>query len=1133
LVVVLALVVMLSLLIVGLLLNAQSQRQLAVSQSSALDARLGAESALEIVEGQIRRATTQGIDSEGRGTFTWASQPGAVRVFDDQGNEREILKLYSSAEMIVPGGGSLAGDMPSDWAERPDEFVDLNEPVRRGGDWVYPIASPEALGTISGFASSLAKTGGPDEPDDRLVMPVRWLYVQEDGTVSADPSEGDPYLRIAFWTDDESSKINLNTASASTPESYWDMPRTASRDDRDLYAWRQPVENEFNRYPGHPATVSLRTVFPDASVRELIEASPRYEWGGSENGTVNVGVSAALPNAKQNRLYATPDEYFYNPQRGSQPFVLDAPSLDKRRFFLTTSSRTSDLNLFGQPRVTIWPISGIDDNQHRTIYDRTIAFNSTIGFGALGKAYYFLRSNPNSQTYDWDNFPRNQELFAYLRDLTGRNIPGFGGSFEDKYDGDVAGERDQILTEIFDYIRTVNLNETFGARGGGSFVSYTKEGVGNSATAASFRNASGSGWVLPIKTPFGRGAGRVPVLSELGIWFIQMQDVVNGNEYQDPDPPEVQPGLILETFSPMQGVLPWVPFNFSYRVRNIVPPQINGQNVFPDDETESSYFPPSSSYARSRSFGGTDGFAWLMSSGLSSGLPNHLGANPFLRSKPNAIKLPAGATSFTMTEGEIEIDFMTSPNSGTKGGGQVFQTYRIRIPSVTLPVPQPVKPDDHETYQATVRNGWHQRKGSSTSPPVFFAEDVVCGLAVRHGDFRTMAYLENVPPGFFRDSFSAPHGFRTDRFTAYPGAKNGSYVRGLGYAAVESSSEPFNTPRPKIAEEIDGLIEAGWDADFDNGMANTVDGPYLNKSDEGALPVGGASTHPYFYERANLAEGLFSPLRQVPSAVVFGSLPTGVKHAEAGRETFWRTLNFCPNPLSGSSHYGLSDPPDHLLLDLFTMPIVEPYAISEPFSTAGRVNLNRKLAPFTHITRDTALHAVLASQKIVAIADSLVNTYKTATNYPIFQTRFAVDAAETLKAMDAYLASKGQNLFRSASEICGVYLVPEGRTAANVASWWNDYRLTGNNSRERPYATLYPLLTTRSNVFTTHVRAQSIKRLPSGKIAVKGEFRGSLLFERYLDPNDPIFKEGTVDPDMESLEPYFRFRTLSVKQFDL
>lgn len=532
--------------------------------------------------------------------------------------------------------------------------------------------------------------------------------------------------------------------------------------------------------------------------------------------------------------------------------------------------------------------------------------------------------------------------------------------------------------------------------------------------------------------------------------------------------------------------------------------------------------------------GGTDGFGWLMSGGLGA-LINNFSDVPHLTSKAGAIRLSAGATSFEIDGGEIEIEFMASPNPNTRGEGVVFQRYRITIPDATVPVPTPVTPSEtglQGSYRQEYIDGWVQRKVSEAGPVQFFPEDVIRGLAVRHGDYRTMAYMENVPASFFQSALQSEYGFRNKHHQAYPGARSGSYVSGLNFLAAQNGnpSAIYTTPRPKIPLAVNGLLEQGWDADFDNGLANLVDGPFLNKSDEGSLAAGGQV--PYFFERGALAEGLFSPFRQVPSAVVFGSLPTGVKHAEAGVESLWRTLAFAPNPLSGAAHYGLSDPPDHLLLDLFTMPIVEPYAISEPFSTAGRLNMNHKIAPFSHISRTTALRAALASQKVIAINDASAPTYKTVTSFPDTPIRFPVNADETLNYFDTYLAEKGQNLFRSASEICGIYLVPQGSSAANVASWWNNYRLTGNNSREKPYASLYPLLTTKSNVFTTHIRAQAIQRLPSGEFRVLAEYRGSVLFERYLDPNDAIFRDGTVNPDQVSLEPWFKFRTLVAKQFD-
>ena len=55
------------------------------------------------------------------------------------------------------------------------------------------------------------------------------------------------------------------------------------------------------------------------------------------------------------------------------------------------------------------------------------------------------------------------------------------------------------------------------------------------------------------------------------------------------------------------------------------------------------------------------------------------------------------------------------------------------------------------------------------------------------------------------------------------------------------------------------------------------------------------------------------------------------------------------------------------MLDLFTMPVVEPYAISEPFSTAGKINMNYQIVPFTYIDRSTGVKAVLNSELIARV----------------------------------------------------------------------------------------------------------------------------------------------------------------------
>ena len=70
--------------------------------------------------------------------------------------------------------------------------------------------------------------------------------------------------------------------------------------------------------------------------------------------------------------------------------------------------------------------------------------------------------------------------------------------------------------------------------------------------------------------------------------------------------------------------------------------------------------------------------------------------------------------------------------------------------------------------------------------------------------------------------------------------------------------------------------------------------------------------------------------------------------------------------------------------------------------------------------------------------------------------------------------------------------------------------MTGDNSLERPYSLIYPRVTTKSNIFTVHVVAQSLKKIATdpnqavwneGKDLVTSEYHGAYTIEKYFDPN--------------------------------
>ena len=278
-----------------------------------------ATSAVQLVEGQISYATEPGATNG----VAWASQPGMIRTYGNGTPGGSITagyqplayyKLYSSDNMIISGANALANyqvdaDVPQSWDYLPAYYADLNAPINvvspgsGGSSMVFPIVDPRAADSdiaVQGFSFTnktvisntqvdLVNTSGTNgtfaqDNQSRIPMPVRWIYILKDGTLTVPPvpqtspsttmpvaswagtsgtfpTLSNPIVgRIAFWTDDECGKINVNTASEGT---YWDTPAsntgytgdvfstsgTAPIDDYEL-AFIQPVQHEYQRYPG-------------------------------------------------------------------------------------------------------------------------------------------------------------------------------------------------------------------------------------------------------------------------------------------------------------------------------------------------------------------------------------------------------------------------------------------------------------------------------------------------------------------------------------------------------------------------------------------------------------------------------------------------------------------------------------------------------------------------------------------------------------------------------------------------------------------------------------------------------------------------------------------------------------------
>ncbi len=557
LVIVLAMVSMMTIFMLAIFSVSRTEHTSSVKYADGQSAKELADSAVNIVMAQI----WDGTQRTAALPAIWASQPGAIRRYNLDGTFQAGYRLYSSNQMQVQNAEiQMIGDAPpADWTAQNGVYTDLNEPVIRpdaDGDGVpeliFPIIDPRAFVPAhaanqggsnvegfwynAGFAGVVAANSLVDL-NARLPMPVQWLYVLKNGMMGTmvggggtltfqpatggsenQPSVDNPIVgRVAFWTDDEACKININTAGEPTP---WMVPSFIH--ERDFYfAHIQPMSHEYQRYPGHPATIAMSSVlFPNQPMdlyglppgsagyqqilrrkERIYDVMPKLNFGGSKAGTVafwratdtnilgsNLEKSVLLNQSITERLYASVDELLFSQrlpgggansgrllqddpqvlgafasesgQTGVVPIFSDPRQLERARFFLTAHSRVPEVNMYGMPRVAIWPVANETlGSEYRTGYDNLIAFCSSLGANQAARnnnSYYFRRQDYSSPTTDI-SISRNQQLLNMLINIFGRPMPG-GSSFSSKYN---QGDSTQILVQIFDYIRSTNLYDGF------------------------------------------------------------------------------------------------------------------------------------------------------------------------------------------------------------------------------------------------------------------------------------------------------------------------------------------------------------------------------------------------------------------------------------------------------------------------------------------------------------------------------------------------------------------------------------------------------------------------------------------------------------------------------------------------
>jgi uncharacterized protein (TIGR02600 family) len=359
----------------------------------------------------------------------------------------------------------------------------------------------------------------------------------------------------------------------------------------------------------------------------------------------------------------------------------------------------------------------------------------------------------------------------------------------------------------------------------------------------------------------------------------------------------------------------------------------------------------------------------------------------------------------------------TGLGSGGEGGPMRFQLISQIPTDMIRSIPTCLMPNNLDTVRGIEMN-------TSAAP---------------FGDARLVAGLQNVPASYFQPCAGYTDATRNQAHSLrnHPAATNGNLVAGVSSNSAIGASQLYGLPSTMTAATRSDGGPGDWDTGVarrdNNGKGFMEAGAFINKSTDAAYSFrnGFNIVIPYFRTQTMIVstDNSFTPNRMMPSAGMFGSLPVGVK-----RGLPWQTLLFRPNFNASPAHPGSANPPDHLMLDLFQMPVVEPYAISEPFSSAGKVNLNWQIAPFSYIKRSTALRGVLYPEKITAVPtlnaylfflnpDGNNGQWAPDNNHDRFNYRYNIDRDATMTLFEDRFSTNG--VFLTASQICEMPLVPK------------------------------------------------------------------------------------------------------------
>lgn len=271
--IILTVVTLVTVLVISLLITSRLER---TSSSLALGrarAETLADYTADLAIVRLREAIDIGRSRALPGYNLWVSEPGRIHIATIS-NTGEISQAAREMYSGLPG---------KDDAKNPElHNVDLN---KAGLNGLHPITGNQPGTMKVGWINFLANPGQPASSDNPLVA------------------------RVAYWVDDESCKVNVNTADGS------------DKNTPDSFGFGTPSEINLQALPS-----GIGAGFLTHNQARTIRDSA---WANEFNSLPEVGRVPGLPS----------------------------DFLATNQFNLTTRSRTPELNLFGEPRIYLFPVS--------------------------------------------------------------------------------------------------------------------------------------------------------------------------------------------------------------------------------------------------------------------------------------------------------------------------------------------------------------------------------------------------------------------------------------------------------------------------------------------------------------------------------------------------------------------------------------------------------------------------------------------------------------------------------------------------------------------------------------------------------------------------------------------------------